>query len=207
MCTFFLRIGLVAVLIAGCHRRPAETMVAQPTPRTDTVVVTVPVLRFTPADSAHGSIALDSVSLALLERRVMSRLVSVMRAQADYNHGEKSAGSGLTPAKYNAPKIRHGLLGVITFSEDGAIDVSSRERITAVHGMLRELHGPVEIRALSGEGIANVDVAMARARRVYLELIALDARFAERDVVITINTTNAWPPPPTTVEIFWRGEQ
>jgi hypothetical protein len=169
--------------------------------------VTVPVIRFTPADSTADSVTLDSVSLALLERRVMSRVVSAMRAQAQRERGARTAGTGLTPARNAAPTIQPGLLGVITFHEDGAIDDSSRTRVQAVHNLLSELPGPVEIRAYSNTDLANVDVAMARARRVYLELLDLDDRFAERDVAITVSALNAATPPRVSVQIFWRGEQ
>ena len=206
MCTFFLRIGVIAVLIAGCHRNRIESS-AQPAPRTDTVVVTVPVVRFTPSDSANRSSSLDSLSLKLIERRVMSRLTSAMRAQSEYNSGKISAGTGLTPAKNAAPKIRQGLLGVISFTDDGAIDVTSRERITAVNELLKELDGPLEIQALSNGGMANVDVAIARARLVYFELLALNDRLAERDVAITVSARNTTVPVKTTVEIFWRDQK
>ena len=206
MCTFFLRIGVLAVLLAGCHRSRSETP-AQPAPRADTLVVTVPVIRFTPAGSADGAATLDSLSLELLERRVMSRLTSAVRAQSEYDSGESSAGSGLTPAKNAAPKIRHGLLGVISFTDDGAMDVTSRDRIKAVHSLLKKLDGPLEIRALSNPGVANVEAAIARARLVYLELVGMDEQLGERDVAIIVNARNTTAPVEATVEIFWRDEK
>ena len=207
MCTFFLRIGVITVLLAGCHRARPQTPPAQAAPRADTLVITVPVIRFVPSDNASGAEALDSVSLRLLERRVMSRLVSMMRAQTEFVSGEKSAGNGLTPTKNAAPAIRHGLLGVITFNDDGSIDVTSRERMIAVHELLQELEGALEIRAVSNAGIANIDVAIARARRVYLELVAMDEDIAQRDVVITASARNSATPVKTAVEIFWRHDQ
>ena len=207
MCTFFLRIGVITVLLAGCHRTRPETPIKQAAPRADTLVVTVPVIRFVPSDEASGAGTLDSVSLRLLERRVMSRLVSMVRAQSEFNSGERSAGNGLTPTKNAAPAIRHGLLGVITFNEDGSIDATSRERMIAVQELLQELEGALEIRAVSNAGIANIDVAIARARRVYLELVAMDEQLADRDVVITASARNAATPVKTAVEIFWRHEE
>ena len=202
MCTFFLRIGVIAVLLSGCHRG-SEIARGQPAPRPDTVVITVPVLRFTPADSAEGSAALDSASLELLERRVMSRLGSLMRAENERASGGK--GVGITPVKNPAPDVQQGLLGAITFSEDGTLGATSRERIAAIADMLRTLEGPLEIRAVAATDMHSVDIGIARARRVYLELIADNPSLAERDVAITISASNAAAPGSNQhVQVFWR---
>ena len=80
MCTFFLRSAALAVLLAGCSRHPGTN--GQPAPRADTVHISVPVIRLTTADSANGSAALDSATLQLLERRIMSRVASLLRNEA-----------------------------------------------------------------------------------------------------------------------------
>lgn len=148
----------------------------------------------------------DSASLELIEKRVMARLSSLMHAHAKYASGERTA--GITPTKNPAPAIQSGLLGSIAFNDDGSIDQTSRERIVAVAKLLRELHGNLEIRAITGGGVANVDIAIARARRVYFELLAEDERLIERDVAITVSSTNTIAAlPRSVVEIFWRETQ
>src|SRR5687768_6134273 len=111
--TFFLRAGLLSVLLSACHRHAEIAQRAQPPARADTVFVTVPVLRFTPADTANSSAQLDSAALQLIERRVMSRMASLQRAEAQHTAGAKTA--GVTPAKNAAAQIRQGLLGSISF--------------------------------------------------------------------------------------------
>ncbi|HEY0306164.1 MAG TPA: hypothetical protein VGC44_14420 [Longimicrobiales bacterium] len=145
---------------------------------------------------------MDSASLALLERRVMSRVASMLRAGTRHAAGTESA--GLTPAKNAAPEIRHGLLGTITFSEDGALDQSSRERIAAIAEMLEQISAPIEIRSTAGLGAKAMDIAIARTRRVYVELTSANKALAERDVVITITSVTSLHPINPAVEVFWR---
>jgi hypothetical protein len=204
MCTFFARYVALAVLLTGCSRHPARTTPSgAPAPRADTLFISVPVVRLTPGDSAEGSAALDSATLALLERRVMSRIVSVLRAETHIAAGNRSA--GIPPVKDAAPTIRHGLLGTITFTDDGSVDETSRDRITAVARMLREIESPVELRASADlSSTSNLDVAMARARRVYLDLIAENRELAERDVAITITGIASATPIKPAVEIYWK---
>ena len=203
MCTFFVRNAALAVLLAGCGSR-AETAntPGQPAPRTDTLRISVPVIRLTTTDSANGSAQLDSATLALLERRIMSRVASLLRAESHIATGNGSA--GITPVKNSAPEIRHGLLGTITFDEDGAIDQSSRARISAIAEMLDRIDAPLEIRSQSQLGTRNMDVAIARARRVYVDLITANKSLSERDVAISISGVNSLFPINPTVEIFWR---
>lgn len=205
MCTFFLRAGVIAVLVSGCHRG-TEVPRGIPAPRADTVVVTVPVIRFTTADTTDSSAQLDSASLELIERRVMSRLASLMRSERDFATG--SNGVGITPVKNAAPEIEHGLLGAIIFGEDGDLAAASRERIAAIAELLRGLDGSLEIRAVTVTEMANIDVAIARARRVYMELISRNSTLATRDVAITVTARSmATPGSNQVVQVFWRGEQ
>jgi hypothetical protein len=203
MCTFFLRSAAFVVLLAGCrgHSGGSGTS-AQPAPRTDTLRVNVPVIRLTTTDSVNGSAVLDSATLALLERRIMSRVASLLRAETQRATGSESA--GIPPVKNSAPEIRHGLLGTITFNEDGSVDQPSRDRISAIAEMLNEIDAPLEIRAKSELGTRNIDIALARARRVYVDLIATNKILAERDVAISITSVNSLHPIDPTVEIFWR---
>src|SRR5687768_16299598 len=164
MCTFFARCAVFAVLVAGCSRNPASHPVdTRAAARVDTLVVNVPVIRVT-TDSVDGSAPLDSASLALLERRVMSRVASLLRAEATKAAGRPTA--GIPPVKNAAPEIRHGLIGTINFAEDGSIAETSRERIGAIAQLLDEIAAPIELRATAALGVANIDVAIARARRV-----------------------------------------
>jgi hypothetical protein len=205
MCTFFLRAGVIAVLVSGCHRG-SESSRGQPAPRPDTVVVTVPVIRFTTADTTDSSAQLDSASLELIERRVMSRLVSLLRAEKDFAAGNKSV--GITPVKNAAPEIEHGLLGAISFGEYGDLAATSRERIAAIAELLRGLDGSLEIRAVTMTEMPNIDVAIARARRVYMELISRNSSLATRDVAITVKAlSTASPTTNQVVQVFWRVEQ
>jgi hypothetical protein len=205
MCTFFLRAGLIAVLVSGCHRG-SDVSRGQAAPRPDTVVITVPVIRFTPADTTDSSAQLDSASLELIERRVMSRLASLMRAGRDFTAGSKSV--GITPVKNAAPEIEHGLLGAITFGEEGDLAAASRERIGAIAELLRGLDGSLEIRAVTMTDMSNIDVAIARARRVYMELISRNSTLATRDVAITVTArSGALPGSNQLVQVFWRGDK
>jgi hypothetical protein len=203
MCTFFTRTAVIAVLVVGCSRHSAPAgPTRQPAPRADTLRIALPVIRLSTSDSANGSTQLDSATLALLERRVMSRVASMLRAGATHASGSESA--GIVPVKNSAPEIRHGLLGTISFSEDGSMDASSRDRIAAITKMLKEIEAPLEIRATSQLGAHNIDVAIARARRVYVELVTLDQTLADRDVAFTIRGVNSLHPINPSVEIFWR---
>jgi hypothetical protein len=205
MCTFFLRSAALVVLLAGCGRSVSSGTNGQPAPRTDTVRITVPVIRLSTTDSANGSAALDSASLELIERRVMSRVASMLRADSQHSAGRESA--GITPVKNVAPEIRHGLLGTITFSEDGSLDQSSRDRIAAIAAMLNEIDGSLEIRARSELGTKNMDIAIARARRVYVELATANRKLADRDVVIAITSVSSLHPINPSVEILWKPAQ
>jgi hypothetical protein len=205
MCTFFARCAALAVLLAGCSRHggaPAPS-VSAPAPRVDTLRLTLPVIRLTPADSASGSATIDSATIHLLERRIMSRLSSMLRAEAQIAAGERSA--GIPPVKYAAPDIRHGLLGTIYFSQDGAVAETSRERIQAVAKLLDEVDGPFEVRGAADLATpGNIDIALARARRVYLDLIAFNRSLAERDVAIVVTGVATLQPFSPVVEIYWR---
>jgi hypothetical protein len=202
MCTFFARCAALVVLIAGCSRNPSSPGTkGQPVPRADTIVVAVPVIRLTTTDTANGSARLDSASLELLERRVMSRVASMLRAESRAASGIKSA--GIPSVKNNAPEIRHGLLGTITFAEDGTVDASSRERMAAIAKMLDQINGPLEFRATSVAGTRNIDIAIARARRVYVDLVSLNNSLTDRDVRFSISSINSLQPINPQVEIFW----
>ena len=204
MCTFFARTVALAVILTGCSRNASGPAGANaPVPRPDTLYVSVPVIRLTPAPAEPGSAQLDSAQLAQIERSVMSRLVSILRAENDFAAGRKSA--GIPPVRDAAPGIRHGLLGTITFGDDGAIDQTSRQRIQAVAVLLREIESPIELRTAADlNNSGNMDVAMARARRVYMDLIAEFRGLAERDVAITITGVATPTPINPAVEILWR---
>jgi hypothetical protein len=203
MRNFFLHAGVAAILVSGCQRG-GEISRSHPAPRPDTVVVTVPVIRFTTADTADSSAPLDSASLELIERRIMSRLASLMRAERDF--ASSSKGVGITPVKNAAPEIQHGLLGAINFGPDGDLAATSRERIAAIAELLRGLDGSLEIRALTVTEMPHIDIAIARARRVYMELISRNSTLAVRDVAITVAASGAATPASNqVVEVFWRG--
>jgi hypothetical protein len=204
MCTFFARSVALAVLLVGCGRsagpRPDS---AAPVPRADTLRIAIPVVRLTPADSAPGSARLDSATIELLERRIMSRVASMLRVDAQIAAGNKSA--GIPPVKGAAPDIRHGLLGTINFTEDGGIAETSRQRLQAVANMLDEIAEPVELRVrVDLNNTRNVDVGMARARRVYVDLLSYNRGLAERDVVISVIGEASLQPIVPVVEIYWR---
>ena len=132
----------------------------------------------------------------------MSRVASLLRAETRIAAGSETA--GITPVRTSAPDIRHGLLGTITFGEDGSLEPSSRERIAAIAAMLKQIEAPLEIRSTSELGARHVDVAIARARRVYVELTSIDGSLADRDISITISSVNTLHPINPVVEIFWR---
>jgi hypothetical protein len=142
----------------------------------------------------------------LLERRIMSRVASILRAQTQIAIGRKS--DGIAPVTYAAPNIRPGLLGTISFNEDGAIDETSRSRLEAIAKMLDEIDAPIELRASTDLGNANtIDIALGRARRVYLDLIGHNRRLAERDVAITVTGIHSPLPVNPKVEVYWRDKR
>ena len=145
---------------------------------------------------------MDSATLALLERQVMSRVSSILRAYAEQAAGRPS--DGIPPVHDAAPTIRHGLLATITFNDDGSMSDSGQQRIRAVAKLLDEIEQPLEIRAQALIGTSGLDVAMARARRVYLDLIGTNRELEQRDVAFTITGINSLHPINPSVEIFWR---
>lgn len=201
MGTFFVRAALAAVLLTGCSRGKATPTDGLPAPRVDTVQIAVPVFRVTPIDSS-GAAPIDSATLTLLERRVMGRVSSILRVYAERNAGRRS--DGIPPVKDAAPTIRNGLLATITFNDDGSMSDSGQERIRAVAELLKEIEQPLEIRARAVTGPNHLDIAMARARRVYLDLIATNRALEQRDVAFTITGVNSLYPINPSVEIFWR---
>jgi hypothetical protein len=176
-------------------------MAAVPAPRQDTIVVSVPVIRLT-TESANGSTPLDSASLELIERRVMSRLASMLRAEVRLAAGQQTA--GIVPVKNGAPAIRHGLLGTITFNPDGSLAQSSRDRIAAIAELLNNIDAPLEIRARADLGTNQLDVALARARRVYAELMGTNASLNGRAIRISVSATPSLYPIEPQVEILYQ---
>lgn len=132
----------------------------------------------------------------------MRRVASMLRAQVGAATGEPSA--GLVTVKHTAPAIRHGLLGTITFNDDGSLTDASRDRIGAIARMLESIDGPLEIRARADVGAKQVDIAIARARRVYVELLGSNQELAERSVTINVSAATSLTPMDPQVEIFWR---
>jgi hypothetical protein len=115
---------------------------------------------------------------------------------------------GITPVKNAAPEIEHGLLGAVSFGEDGDLAAASRERIAAIAELLRGLDGSLEIRALTMTEMPNIDVAIARARRVYMELISRNSTLATRDVALTVTARSAATPGShQIVQVFWREDR
>lgn len=199
--TFFLSSAILALLLAGCSRGRQASDNGLPAPRVDTVHIAVPVFRVTPIDSS-GATPIDSASLALLEQRVMNRVAGILRAQVEAAAGKNSA--GIPPAQGGAPLIQPGLLATISFENDGSLSDSARARITAAAKLLEEMDTPFELRAGSGLGSDQIDIAIARARRVYLDLIATNPALKDRDVVFTITGTNSLYPIEPRVQVFWR---
>ncbi len=201
MGTFFLRAAILAVLLTGCSRSRQASQNGLPAPHVDTVHIAVPVFRVTPVDTS-GATQIDSASLALLEQRVMNRVASILRAQVAVAEGRNTA--GIPPARGGAPEIQPGLLATIAFEADGSLSDSAQMRIAAAAKLLEEMDAPLELRAGSALGTQQIDVAIARARRVYLDLIAINPSLEERDVVFTITGTHSLYPIDPRVQIFWR---
>ena len=131
----------------------------------------------------------------------MSRLASVLRAEVRIAAGRPT--DGIAPSSNRAPDIRHGLLGAITFNDDGSLSQASRDRIAAIAGLLDDIDAPLEIRAHAQLGTNQLDVAIARARRVYAELIATNRALADRAINITVSGA-ALQPAEARVEVFYQ---
>lgn len=132
----------------------------------------------------------------------MSRLGSVLRAEVRLAAGQPS--DGIVPVQKGAPAIRHGLLGTIAFDHDGSLSPSSLDRIAAIAAMLNSIDAPLEIRASADLGSNRLDVAIARARRVYAELIGTNKALAERAINITVSALPVLHPVEPQVEVFYQ---
>lgn len=139
----------------------------------------------------------DSVALRQIERQLTARIGSIARAQAA---SLLETSQPVVPLKNVAPKIRRGLLGTIEFAEK-SVDPVAADRAPAVARLAAELEGSIEVVAVaSGTGAAVFDLALARARRVYLDLVAAVPGLGQREVVFTIRTIETLPGAPIPVQ-------
>lgn len=161
----------------------------------------MPALRISAAEPLH----IDSVALRDVERRLLARIARVARAQVASLVVD--TGATMMSTRNPAPEIRAGLLGVIPFDE-GEVEAAAdgQPRLRAVAALAKELPGSLRIVAkVNGTGMATVDVGLVRARRVYLELLALTPVLAEREAAISVKSTSVLPGAPLprpVVEIY-----
>ena len=133
----------------------------------------------------------------------MSRMASLARAEAARANGSPT--DGITPVKNPVPEITPGLLGVIAFSDDAEFDADDLSRIRAAAVLMQQLDGNIEIRAYAPFSEAAMDLGIARAQRVYRELVGNDENLAARSVRLTVDRSAAADAPrAATVEILWR---
>lgn len=226
MSTLFRQWALVALLVSACGRAsgpPLNPSPAPPEPADSAEAaqarewarvtihgpygsfeMAVPAIRISAPD-AGTALLIDSVALREVERRLLGRMSRVARAGAASLLRDTAA--TMMSTKDPAPEIRRGLLGAIPFAGN-AIEPTpeGNARLKSVAALAAGLAGEIRIVAVaSGTGAVNFDAALARARHVYLDLIAHQPRLAEREALVTVRTIATLPgaPLPTpVVEVY-----
>lgn len=155
----------------------------------------VPAIRIA-ASNATTALLIDSAALREVERRLLGRMSRVARAGAASLLRDTAA--TMMSTKDPAPEIKLGLLGAIPFAEN-VLDPTPEgsARLKSVAALAAGLTGEIRIVALAhGVGAILFDAALARARHVYLDLIAHQPRLAEREVLVTVRTVATLPGAP-----------
>lgn len=216
MSTLFRQWALVALLVSACGRASGPPLNPSPAPsdRADAAdaqarewsrvtihgpygsfEMAVPAIRISAPD-ARTTLLVDSVSLREVERRLLGRMSRVARAGAASLLRDTAA--TMMSTRDPAPEIRRGLLGAIPFA--GHLLHPTAEgstRLKSVATLAAGLAGEIRIVAVaSGTGAVNFDAALARARHVYLGMIAQQPRLAEREVLVTVRTVATLPGAP-----------
>lgn len=218
MSTLFPRLAIVSVLL-GCGQAVRTPQSAAPAPPDDTrewkqitvsgaygtFDVPVPVLTLSTAEDAEGSIVVDSVALLDLEKRLTARVGRIARAQA----AALIDTSASRIIKRNpAPVIKPGLIATIPFDvREVEPTANGATRIVAASALLYDLPGAIRIIALAhGTDGVQFDVALTRARRVYMDLLAADPRLANRAAEVMVRavpTLPGAPVPDPAVEVYY----
>lgn len=217
MSTFFGRLTVVALFASGCASGPQPVLRAVPA-AADSVPapevrswqtvrvegsygdfeMRVPALRVVPASGSSSLLIVDSVAIEQVEKRLMARMAGIARAQAAALNDTTTA---ISPqARHLAPAIKPGLLGAVDFA-DGEVEptLRSRERITAAARLAEKIPGELRLVARTdGTSPAVFDVAIARARRVYHDLVQAAPTLGEREMQLTVRTTAVLPGAPRT---------
>lgn len=218
MSTLFPRIAILSLLL-GCGGTAPGPVPVTPAPPDErawkqitvsgpygTFDVPVPVISLATAESAQGSILIDSIALVELEKRLTQRIGQIARAQAAALMVDTAHNRFIQ--RNPAPSIKPGLVATIDFDANSADPtVDSRLRISAASDLLYELPGSIHIvTAAHGTGGLQFDVANTRARRVYLDLLGAEPRLADREVVFTVRTRAVLPGAPVpdpVVEVYY----
>ena len=209
-------------LLLGCGGSAPNGEPASPAPRGErtwkqiTVTgsygefdVAVPVITLSTADDGQGSIVIDSVALAELEKQLTARVAQIARAQAQSLLEDTSETRFIQ--RNPAPAIKQGLIAAVEFGVTSLEPTAEgKQRITAAARLLQDLPGTINITTIAaGTGRTFFDVANSRARRVYHDLLIAEPRLAEREVILTVRTQAVLigaPVPDPVVEVYYSSQ-
>jgi hypothetical protein len=218
MSTLFPQLAILSLLLgcAGSAPPPEPASSSAPQEREwkqitvsgpyGTFDVAVPVVSISTMQNGVGSIVIDSVALAELEKRLTSRIAHIARAQAAALMVDTSETRFIS--RNPAPSIKPGLIGTIPFEmSDIEPTEEGKGRIAAAAALLNDLPGTIQIvTAAHGTGGTQFGIANARASRVYLDLLAAEPRLARREVLFTVRTYDVLPGAPVpdpVVEVYF----
>lgn len=199
MSTVLTRTLIFSAMLGGCSRASLQRVAGLPAPAAvadsaDTrawksIRVTgsygsfdmpVPTLVL----SSTGAVMIDSVAMQEVEKRLTARVGRIARSEAE------SLFSSQTSSQFADAHIKANLLGTIEFDEDSVVlNSTANARVNAVGKIAAQLPGAIELSAAAqGTGAAQFDVALARARRVYLTLVNGNPVLGDRPVQLTVKT-------------------
>ncbi|HUP88432.1 MAG TPA: hypothetical protein VM100_03745 [Longimicrobiales bacterium] len=218
MSTLFTRILIISVILGGCSRASLRRVTGVPAPAAEadsadsrswksirvsgsygSFDMLVPTLTLSSTDA----VMIDSVAMQEVEKRLTARVGRIARSEAE------SLFSSQKSSRLADADIKTNLLGTIEFDEDSVVLNSvANARVNAVGKIAAQLNGTLEVLTTAqGTGAAQFDVALARARRVYLTLVAGNPALGERPVHLTIKTRTiplGAPRVTPTVEVYIR---
>lgn len=159
-----------------------------------------------PAFTFDSDVVVDTVALREMEKRLTGRIASIAREQAEALAVERADVKAAESTSHET-----NLLGTIVFEADSISPAAAAiARIKAIGNLAQQLPGAVELTATAdGTGAAVFDVAIARARRVYLALVESNPALAKRPVRLDVRTKTVEigaPRAQPTVAIYIRPE-
>ena len=214
MSTFSRNAVILGVALGACaHSSQHMNVTPAPADSSETrswkmITVSGPYGKFempVPVLQIATNFVIDSTALREVQKQLTARISSIAREEAAALVGDSVRGIVHHPTQ----TIKPDLLGAVEFDND-SVGLNS-SALTRLQGMARIAQGvPGAIELVStedGTGPAVFDVAVARARRVYLALTETNSRLLGRAVQMTVRTNPVLPGAPRavpTVEVYIR---